>query len=386
MGAFGKKEERMRICIFSTTFLPQIGGAEQAMHYIAKYLTELGNQVTVLAPYHKEMKKEIDVNYAIHRYRLFPRMLFLDLTLIIQLMLEKIRTKFDILHAHLAYPPGYCGVRFKDIFNVPVIITLCGADIQKIPEINYGIRLNPQIDMKIRRTLSMADAITVKSHSMRKDVFELGVEEEKVFVVTNGIDLNEFQNGKKFLHNKHYIFAMGRFVYKKGFDLLIKAFSQVAKNTDNVDLLIAGDGPEAKNYQTMIEGLKLDSKIKLVGFKMGEEKVKLLRGCEFFVCPSRIEGLPNVILEAMATGKAIVGTNVDGISDLVENGKNGLLVNPEDIDSLAEGIKRLLNDNSLREGLSKNAREMSREYDWKIISSRYVELYEKVLKNEQKST
>ncbi|GAJ22296.1 unnamed protein product, partial [marine sediment metagenome] len=63
---------------------------------------------------------------------------------------EKIKTEFDILHCHFAYPSGYCGVKLKKIFNIPVVITVHGVDIQNKPDINYGIRLNPQIDKKVR--------------------------------------------------------------------------------------------------------------------------------------------------------------------------------------------------------------------------------------------
>ncbi|MHA1381249.1 MAG: glycosyltransferase family 4 protein, partial [Candidatus Helarchaeota archaeon] len=119
----------MRICLFSTSFFPKIGGAEFVIHNLAKYLTKLGHEVTVLVPKYRKVKEEIECSYNIRRYKLLPRLLFIESTLIAHLLLEKVLSQFDILHCNFSYLTGYCATKLKKILKIPIVVTLHGADI-----------------------------------------------------------------------------------------------------------------------------------------------------------------------------------------------------------------------------------------------------------------
>jgi len=113
----------MKICLFTSTFLPQIGGAELVVHNLAKYLTKYGHDVTVLAPRNRRDKRKIETNYTVHWYQNPPRRVFWEQSLMLYLLFEKYRSKFDIVNVHKAYPCSYSAAKIKNILKVPVVIT-----------------------------------------------------------------------------------------------------------------------------------------------------------------------------------------------------------------------------------------------------------------------
>jgi len=116
-----------------------------------------------------------------------------------------------------------------------------------------------------------------------------------------------------------------------------------------------------------------------VGFVEGDKKVSLVKGSRFYVCPSRTEGLALANIEALAAGKAVVAFDVDGNSDIIEHGKNGLLAKPEDIEDLASKMQMLLRDEKLRERMRRQALMIVKRYDWLEIARQYESLYEEIV-------
>jgi len=387
----------MRICLFSTTFFPKIGGAEFAIHYIAKYLTESGHKVTVLVPKYRRVKEEVECNYNIHRYQLLPKLLFLEPTLVAHLLLEKRISQFDVLHCHLAYPSGYCGIKFRKIFKVPVVVTLQGADIQKMPEINYGIRLNPKIDKKVKFTLEKVDAITAISSSVRKEIIKASGNEEKIHDIPNGVETWRFnkpvENIRQMFnlsaHTK-IILSVGRNHPKKGYPYLLRALPEVLSRYPDTKCIIVGKGTE--NLRPLIEELGMGDAVILPGSIPKEETglrsinyphqdlIAMYLGSDIFVFPSLIEGFALVTVEAMAAGLPIVATNIPGSRDIITDRVNGLLVSPSNPRELSKRIIELLTKDDLRKTLSRNARLTAKQYDWEVLTRKYVEVYENTLR------
>lgn len=174
-----------------------------------------------------------------------------------------------------------------------------------------------------------------------------------------------------------YIFSIGAFWEYKGFDLLIKAFKLVIERGYEIKLILSGDGEEKESCRRLAKELKLEDKIIFWGYANRLEVSNLFAKCEFFVLPSRVEPFGIVSLEAMAAGKAIVATNVDGVPEIVRNGENGILVEPDDEYALAFGIIWLLENREMREKLGANGRELVRRlYKWDDIARRYLEVYQ----------
>lgn len=375
----------MRICLFTSTFLPAVGGAEYVVHYLAKELVQMGHQVTVLAEGRKR-KEDAAFPYIVHRYRGLKGLVSYEKVKAMHLVFEKLRTRFDLLHAHRTYPPGYVAAKLKHLLNISVVITPHGDDIQKMPEINYGIRLEPELEAKVKYALERTDAITVISESIRNDVLNLIAAPDKVHDVPNGVELDSYIGQNENAYNPrscnlppkgNLILAVGRNHIKKGYQYLLRAMSLVLKKYENTNLVVLGKGTES--LLPLIRDLGIGRHVVLPGVIGQRNLPSFYNRADLFVMPSLIESFGLVTLEAMAAGLPIVATNIPGSRDLVADGVNGFLVPPKSPESLAEKIILLVKNKKLRKEMGQESYQMARRYDWKIITKKYVEVYETVL-------
>jgi len=137
--------------------------------------------------------------------------------------------------------------------------------------------------------------------------------QNKSLPIPNGIDMSEFELKKNYFHSRPYLFSIGRFVHKKGFDILIKAFKEVSGKNPDIDLIIGGTGEEWQECALLVEKLGLQMRVKMPGLLSREDVISLYNGCTFFVLPSRREPFGITNLEAMAAGKAIIAADVGGV-------------------------------------------------------------------------
>jgi glycosyltransferase involved in cell wall biosynthesis len=172
------------------------------------------------------------------------------------------------------------------------------------------------------------------------------------------------------------IVAIGRLSREKGFDLLIRAFAELAEPHPDWQLLIAGEGPERSSLERLITELNLDLRASLPGWI--ESPLELLCSSRVFVLPSRYEGFPNALLEAMAAGVPVVSFACDhGPAEIVEHGVNGLLVAAEDVHGLAAELERMMLDVDLRIRLGGRAREVVQRFSNEAYFERWDRLLER---------
>jgi glycosyltransferase involved in cell wall biosynthesis len=181
------------------------------------------------------------------------------------------------------------------------------------------------------------------------------------------------------------ILAVGRLVAKKGFEYLIRAFSEAACRIPKCRLFLVGDGAQRDSLTKLIHSLQLEGSIRLLGWRPNSEVHRLMRQATALVVPSVIaadgdrDGVPNVILEAMAGGTSVVASRLPAIQEVVRNERTGLLVTPADVDELAEALVRIVKDKDLRDRLAGEARMLAaKHYDL----DRNVELVSHLLTNE----
>lgn len=194
---------------------------------------------------------------------------------------------------------------------------------------------------------------------------------EKVIKIYNGIELQEYQlrdphaSSRKIRteynidENFLLVGAIGRMVWQKGFEFLIEAVPEVLNKYRNVKFLFAGEGPLKKSLEMKCETLKVKDNIIFTGFR--RDVREFLSAIDLLVIPSLREGFPFVTLEAMASGKPMVATMIDGITEQITSGENGLLTPPKDSLALAEGILRLINDKEFAKKIGSEARKKVEE-------------------------
>jgi glycosyltransferase involved in cell wall biosynthesis len=180
-----------------------------------------------------------------------------------------------------------------------------------------------------------------------------------IHVIYNGVELPSEVDDID-LHSSYQIpdkckviFSAGRLDYQKGFDLLIEVAALAKEQNLNWQLLIAGEGKLKSELNAMASQKGVSEFIKFIGFS--NNIPALLKACDVFVLPSRYEGMPNALLEAMAMGKASVATNVNGASELVEDGTSGFLVDSENTGQIFAKLKELLSNETLRLSMGNEA-------------------------------
>ena len=226
----------------------------------------------------------------------------------------------------------------------------------------------------LRTALRRAARVVACARSLATSARELAPElASRLVVIPNGVDPDAFAAAAPRQHPRPYVAGVGRLVRQKGFDVLLEAFARIAKRDAPVDLLIAGDGLDRAALLAACDRLRLAGCVQLLGTLDRDGIAALYRGALFAVCPSRWEGLPVTCLEAMASGRAVVASAVDGIPDAVLPGETGLLVPAEDAAALAKAMATLLPDAALRERMGCRGQAVARErFAWPIVANGYL--------------
>jgi glycosyltransferase involved in cell wall biosynthesis len=173
------------------------------------------------------------------------------------------------------------------------------------------------------------------------------------------------------------VVGAGRLSLEKGFDLLLTAFSKVHKEHPEWNLVIYGDGPERPVLERQISELNLDRKVRLPGVTTDLTTHLRTAGC--FVLSSRFEGFPMVLVEALACGCPVVATNcTDSISEIVQYGRNGLLIPSEDTDSLTNALELVMEDAILRATLEANGPDSVRKFDIDSVADHWEKLFQEI--------
>lgn len=287
-------------------------------------------------------------------------------------------SKSTIIHAHTLLPDGGASEMLARKLGIRQICTLHGSDINIYPfQTRLTYILSKRILARGSHFITVSDKIAQRAISIESST--------NTVTIFNGADHKLFyprdkKSCRKALSLKKdalYILFIGNLIPIKGVDILLNAFAQIPG--DHIHLLIAGSGHERSRYEAMTSLLGLSSRVTFVG-RIDHDLVPIwLSAADIFVLPSRSEGFPTVIPEAMMCGIPIVATDVGGVAEAVDNGRTGLLIQSEDIDSLASALKKLIENEHIRRSLSVTALEFSSKLTWQSIAEQTVEVYNEVL-------
>ncbi len=287
--------------------------------------------------------------------------------------LRKLLPDYDLVHAHWVIPQGV----IQSLFSKPFIITGHGGDIMSM---NQGI-----IKKLKTRALKKASYVTTVSEELKRKTQSI-TNLDNIEIISMGCNTELF--GKKFAVKNYYeqddkkvLLFVGRLAEKKGIKYLIEAMCKI-----DALLFIVGEGPLRTSLQKQAE--PLNNKIKFLGAKTHEELKVLFASADIFVAPSvtakdgDTEGVPTVLMEAMASGLPCVASDSGGIKSLISDEEEGFLVEEKNVNQLIDRINVLIQDDNLRIKLSKKARLKAEQYDYKKIAGKYNEVLEKALKNQ----
>ena len=240
----------------------------------------------------------------------------------------------------------------------------------------------------LRRLQRRVGAVTCVSEGVRSFASNtLAIPDDKLVVIPNGIDASEFKNLRPGLREELdlpgdalLVVSVGRLDEQKGMHYLIRAAASVSNRRPETVFAIAGDGPLRASLENEIKQLGLEGRVHLLGWR--DDIPDILATVDLFVLPSLWEGMPNVILEAMACGKPVIATDIGGSRELVVNNETGRLVPPKDAASLAVTIEQLLAHLDLACTMGKRGAERaSQVFGLDAMVERNVELYRAALCN-----
>ena len=285
---------------------------------------------------------------------------------------------FDVIVAAWAYPDAVAASLLAREANVPLVTAVLGSDVNEFPDL-FGLR--PQIRWGFQR----AQRVLAVSRAIADRVVELGAPRERVLVQHNGVDGARFQirsraEARKSVgieHDRPVIGYVGNIRPVKGSDVLIESMDHLAKQLGNADaeLWIVGSGEIEAQVRARTTALGLDSRVRFLGRQPHEAIPRWMSAVDVFCLPSRNEGCPNVILEALASGKPVVASRVGGIPELLTDGDNGYLVPAEDPAALAEALAKALERTWDPEALRATVMFLS----WDAVALTYQKLLGEVL-------
>ncbi len=250
------------------------------------------------------------------------------------------RDKVDVVLGTWAYPDGFAAVIAARLLGVPCVVKLHGSDINLIAK-------EPGPRKMTSWALPQASRVVAVSRALADEVVAMGVERERVAIVMNGVDGELFRprdraaaRAELGLPAGPLAVYVGNLKPEKGVLDLGAAWQTVAREQPDATLVIVGDGPLQRELAAMTEALA--ERVRLIARQPLERVPSFMAAADILVLPSHSEGTPNVVLEALASGRRVVATSVGGVPDLITHDTLGELVPPRDPDALAAAIVRAL--------------------------------------------
>jgi len=371
----------IKVLMFTPSFLPLTGGMEVKIYEISRWLVEHGNEVFLMTIRRgKSPRKEIRDGIKIERFVLTgPFAMFR----VIQLILAK---KIDVVHVHWSkWKTGLLAVLVSKMAGKPVMLGLAGDDVYTPADPH---RRPGFFYMYVVR---MADLLVTTSQDLKRRAIEKGFPRNAV-AVPQGIDTKKFnptvsrtdiRESLGWSRNT-IVMVAARLIERKGVTYLIDAFAHVLKKRPETRLMIAGEGPEKETLEKKVKNLGLSQAVVFLGIIPYRKVPAYYAACDIFVHIPTYEAMPHVIYEAMATSKPVVASRVGGIIEVIEHGKDGLLVEPRKPIETAEAILRLIENKRLARATGQAALEkIRRSYTWDIIAGRYLRLYRRIASHQQ---
>jgi len=383
----------LKIAMVSDWFPPKLGGVQTAVYELSSELaSRRGIEVEVITDNYKTLTfsdqvEEVD-GFKVRRLAglVLPRWkVYFHPELPFKVKELFKREDYDVVHTHhlftplsvfatgiakFMYPPRKCVVATNHSYHI------------------WAERSFFRFFSRFTVGSTQPDRVIAISEVSARMAERLGVNPGRIRRIPLGVNVEKFNPARRSEELRRELGAdsgvvilyCGRLVERKGVHYLLIAFQQVLKEMKEVKLVILGEGPWRGRLMKLSRRLGLDKAVEFLGYKPREEVWKYCASCDFMVAPStHHESFGLVVVEAMASGRPIIATDVTGFNEVFVEG-TGFLVPPRDVEALKEKILLLARDRKLRERMGRRAREEAvKRYDWKKIADQTLEVYNEVL-------
>ncbi len=338
----------MNLLIFCSTFYPYTGGAESLFEDLASIFSQRGHQVTVLTRSRANLAADEKRN-GIHIVRADYPFYYMDF-----------RCCFAFLKRSLLFLKKAVSLLKKNqtqavcvgLFDLGVLYLLLLSFVMKFKLIIYlhggelrkGIRDSKLYRLVFSLCLKRCDAVIAVSQALKREVIQFApFVEKKVRVIPNGIDFLKIKQAPHAYSGKNLL-CVGRLEPVKNIETMIRAFARVCHEIPDNPLWIIGDGTQENELKRIVSALGLGKRIFFLGALERGPIFSMMKEAAFVLLPSYAEGFPIVVLEALGAGKMVIGSRVKGITEIIEEGKNGVLFDPRNEEELAGLILKYATD------------------------------------------
>ena len=373
----------MKILQLASFFYPHIGGSENYVLELSRQLRRDGHEVLVMSSYlpgdqpHQRLDGVDVVRIPGIYLPEIPYFIFSP-ELIFSLLL--LSTCFDVVHTHVRFflSTNVASILKKLNHSFPLVITLHAT----YPSIRYSFLrpLKGIYDATMGRfTVNCADCVVALDENVRAHAISFGADPGKITIVPNGVDTASFSFWQRVSPDPVVVGFIGNLVKRKGVEYLMRGFEPIAREYGAI-LKIAGDGLEKGKLYKLRDELDLRGYVEFLGAIDREGVPAFFRGIDILVVPSLSDGMPTVMLEGMASGKAVIGTDVGAIPTVLNSERVGILVPPGDAGSITRAMAALIDDEGLRTSMGEAARtHIENSFSWERIAADIELLYQRVV-------
>ncbi len=262
--------------------------------------------------------------------------------------------KVDLIHAHGPLPCGHAAMLLGAELGIPYVVSVHGLDAFSTDQVHgrageWCRRISQRVYRSSRRVICVSEHV-------REKVLEGTGSQCRTSVVYNAVDSQLFSPADAPVAGRN-VLSVGNLIPIKGHETLIKALGAIANEFPDLTAEIIGTGPELPRLQELAARYSMRERVRFLGRQSRKNVADAMRRCTIFALPSRYEGLGCVYLEAMSTGKPVIGCRGQGISEIIQHGSNGFLVGPDNEKELSLALSMLLRDEGLRQKLGSRARD-----------------------------
>ncbi len=274
--------------------------------------------------------------------------------------------QIDLIHAHGSLPDDHSAQIVSQKLNIPYVVTVHGSTIHSVIKKRYFYRSKQAI-------LNANAVIGISNKVVRKIEETIGMS-KNVFRVFNGYTLTDLKSKKN--TEKLIILFGGNMVASKRCDFLLRAYSELFEEFKEIHLIVAGGGVLLNKMKRLASELYISDRVTFKGTVDHQTMLGSMAECDIFILPSIDEGFGIVYLEAMSFKKPVIGTEGEGICDIIEDGVNGLLVKPNNVDSIVEKLKLLIESSELRTELGIKGYDSIKKLTWEKNARETLNIYE----------
>jgi glycogen(starch) synthase len=373
-----------RIALMPSAYPPQVGGVEELSRQLALTLRDAGDDVEIWTSQleHRDPASSSEQDgVVVRRFPMplpglrpqsWPPVLSTGRRTLADLRRTAESFRPDVLHVQCFGPNGVYATALSRSTGIPLVVSLQGEtamDDHDIFERSHTMRV------ALRAGLRRAAAVTGCSRFTLDDAARFGLPAGAGEVVFNGVALDQPLSPPPESGGRRYVLAIGRVVPKKGFDLLIRGFAQIADRHPDVDLRIGGTGSALGELTVQAESLGLGKRVRFLGRQDRADVAALMAGADVVAMPSRLEPFGIVVLEGWRAGAPVLCTSRGGPPEFVDDGVTGLLVDPFDTDAVATALDRLLGDAALRTAVGTAGARRVQDFGWPQITEEYRKIY-----------